>query len=205
MKSVVLGIAAVLAAGCAKVAEGPLTPLLDPPVRASFDTDHGGWEYHYAEPAPATPPAAGVNPLHSTARALFGKGSLLFDFNFNPPASKFAAGPVFSPPADLTGRTLSLWVLWDSGLFENGGKAGCKLFLWDDVSGWFVGGPFHNLLQGKWVQVTFDISAPSDLNDAAKALPYSQITSAVPKAGLEINLLDGTPAPGKVYVDQFAY
>lgn len=196
----------LLLAACAKIADGPLSPLVDPSPRATFDSNFEGWVFHYADPAPASPPAAGVNPLFSKERFLFGGGALLFDFNFSPPITKFAAGPVFSPPVDLRGKTLSLWVLWESGLVESEGRVGCKLFLWDDVSGWFVGGPFHNLQRGKWVQTTFAVDFPADLNAAASALPYEQIAAAVPKVGLEVNVLDtDDPKPGRLFVDQFAY
>jgi len=180
-------------AGCGKVSDIPLSPLINPPIRFNFDSGIGAWKYE-PEDSP-TPAGFALSP--STAKT-FGNsaGSLKLTLNFTGAKQSFDFGMRVAPPVDLTGRAMSAWVLWDSGITGSPSKVIAKFYVKDN--NWvYSSGPDATLALGRWIQVTW--SLPTD-----GSVPTNPAN--IKEWGMEI-YLDSGPAfyPGAIYVDNVAF
>ncbi len=187
-------LAAALSVGmaaCGKVSQGPIDPLLNPPVAYSFDQGLEGWAI-----LSGSVPATGHEYSHTIGRALGAGGSLRIDAAFTAVGDKVLVGVNAPVTLDLTGKTISLWVYWESGLASAGGKLGAQAYVMDSDSVWANGG-FATLTKGRWTQVTFNTDAPG-YSDGTKM-------DAIVQLGVQLVADSGTFTPGVLYIDQYAY
>jgi hypothetical protein len=181
----------MLTPACGRVSQGPIDPLLNPPVAYSFDQGLEGWAI-----LAGSIPATGSAFSHSTDRALGTGGSMRIDAAFTAVGDKVLTGLTLPVTLDMTGKTISCWVYWESGLAAEGGKVGAQVYVMDANSVW-ANGTFAALTRGKWTQATFNTAAPG-YSDGAKM-------DLVTRLGVQIVADAGAFTPGTIYLDQFAY
>lgn len=191
VRILLLAVGVIGVAACGKVSKGPIDPLLNPPLRYSFDQGLEGWSI-----LSGSIPATGHAFSHTTERALGTGGSMRIDAAFTAAGDKVLAGVNSPVTLDLTGRTLSLWIYWESGLADPSGKLGAQAYLMDSGNLW-SNGTFAALTKGRWTQVTFNTAAPG----------YSDGTQmdSIVQLGVQIVADSGAFTPGVLYIDQVAY
>ncbi len=161
--------------GCGKVT-GPISPLVNPTtILFNFDDGVAGninagvtnlWAYDSSNPynfvsAPAVtvtskPVFQGSYALEIDIPHLVPNGSVSYYL------TSYSVGVTYSSSAslNLTGKTLSMWVYLKSGLVSPPNQVGAQIFL-KDTSYKYANGAFFNLTPNEWMQVTYNVNAPS--------------------------------------------
>ena len=194
----VLGSVLAGITSCGKVASGPISPLVNPPVAFGFEADLQGWTLDEG----GSIPNHGMVYSYSTERALNSYASFKAFLNFNDAGDKAIIRYLMpTTPTqqviDFSGKMISCWVYWDSGLASEGSKLGAQIFVKDTPGNNWANGTFLALEKNSWNQLLFNTNAPS--YDAGADM------TQIAEFGLQIVADIGTFTPGDIYIDNFAY
>jgi hypothetical protein len=181
----------LMLSGCGQVT-GPISPLVNPPVQYGFDNGTAslvGWALN------STSPLGGSVTLSIESQTVF-QGTGALEIQLPAPLNNANIGVTLPVATDFTGKFLSIWIYWQSGLVSPPYNVGAQIYLTDAAYGWTSGG-WTNLGSGRWQQIVCNASG------AAGSANLKAITTIGFQVGGANNAVFSSP--GVVYADSFAY
>jgi hypothetical protein len=199
-------LAAMVLGGCGKVSTSPRSPLVDPPVRATFDAGLAGWAWRFS--GPGTRP---VDVVTWTTDRTFqsSPGAVKLDAQFTGIGDTFDSGFAYGADTDLglPGKVMSMWAFWESGLSGASGRTIAKFYVKLGSAYAYASGPEADLQEGRWTQVVWSVDSPSyKVPSLDSPAAYQAALRAVREVGVELYAVSGSAySPGVVYLDHLAY